>query len=849
MRSLAILAFLLLSACSVRINDAAGLACDEDHPCAGGRICHEGACVDPATVPAADGGANDAGTGDAGADDAGADDAGTGDGGAGDAGNCAGNPVIGTACAAGVGECRANGTWVCQSGAAICNAVAGTAQAELCDGKDNDCNGTTDDGLTVPPCALTQGVCSAAPPRTCQGAAGWSACTYGADYQTPETRCDGKDNDCDGDVDDVSGCLYTLAGGGPAGLVNGPASSVQFAFPGFLTADSAGNLYVADTSNHVIRKVDPQGAASTVAGSGECGYLDGPVATARMCAPADVVVTSSGVLYFSDRFNQRIRKIENGTVSTLAGNGFTGYTNGAALSARFNDPRGLELEPNGDLLIADTYNQRIRRYVVATQMVETYAGTGTTGNTNGATPLTTQFNNPLDVARDSAGNVYVSELSGDRIRKFTPAGAASILAGSPTGGDGSTDGIGTLALFSDPYQMAVDEVLGYIYVADRNNERIRAVPLSGTTTTRTPAGSGNNGFLNGTASRFEQPIGIAIFGTAAYVTDANHVIRKVTWDGVAATATVTDFAGVREQERSRDGTGTGARLCFPLRFSKDTAGNLYFAEDETNIVRRMTAAGVVTTIAGDATAFTAGGVTGPLSTSRLDDPQDVQPGPDGKLYVADQDNSRVRVIDLGAGTLSTFAGTSSGYLEGALLTARFRAPTVVTFGKDTSNNDVLFVGDLYNYVIRAIPFPLGPVALHAGTAQSWGTSDGAPGTGHFPEINDVVAAPGGVLYVADSSGIRKVDSAGVISTLYGSPPVQIRGLALDGTDLVGVGQGSVYRFSTTSASTTLVFDSLQGWHDGLQATAGVGSFTDVIAEPNYYLLVDYGSRRIRRLWK
>lgn len=806
-------ALVLTSACTVKV-DAAGKACDDQHPCADGRVCVGGVCVAPDST------GDDAGPGD--------EDAGTS--------ACLVDPLLGTACGAGIGECAQMGLYVCEGSALVCSVTGGVGVAEQCDGKDNDCDGATDEELTPPACEKTLGVCAGAAAPTCGGASGFSACQYGTDFEETETRCDGKDNDCDGVIDDVSGCLYSFLGSGPAGFQDGAAADAKFAFPAYLHFDSAGILYVADRANHALRKIDTNGNVTTIAGTGTCGFEDGPVATAKLCRPTDIEVDANGVVFFTDTSNHRIRKVENGIVSTVAGNGFTGKIDGAAATSEFEHPQGLLLLPDGDLIIADSDNHAIRRYDAATQSVSTVAGTGSGGHTDGPA-LSAQLQTPVDVVMDSAGNLYVSETSGDRIRVVPPTGSTFVLAGSTSGSDAYAEAIGTAARFHDPGQMALVESANLLFVTDSDNHRVRRVPLNATTSTSSAFGIGSTGWTNGSSGRLETPIGLALSGMSLYFTDHNHVIRKATLSPTGSVV-ITDVAGTPTAVRTADGDASTALLSLNGKLSRASDGTIFWVEDENNIVRRLSPDGAVQTIAGDATGFTAGEVTGPLVDSRLDDPRDVVMGPDGRLYVVEEDNHSVRVIDLMAGTMEHFAGStvgSSGTADGALTSARFNGPRALSFGKDAMGGDVLYVADGWNDSLRAIAFPNGPV-----TTIATGISN----------VEDLVADEIGNLYFSDSNMVKRLTTGGTISTLYSSLPTgYILALELDGSDLVAVGGRTVVRLGLSANNVTTLLQLPEGWRDGASAEASGGRFTGIAATPEYYLLSDYYTGRLRRLYK
>jgi sugar lactone lactonase YvrE len=268
------------------------------------------------------------------------------------------------------------------------------------------------------------------------------------------------------------GEVTTLAGSGMSGNTDGQGTAARFDFPTGVAVGSAGNIYVADTFNHLIRKISPDGEVTTLAGS-TMGFADGQGTEVQFNMPYKVVVDSAGNICVADFGNNRIRKISpDGNVSTLAGNSAAGFADGQGAAAQFNGPIGITLGSAGNIYVADFSNNRIRK-VSPDGYVTTLAGSGMAGFTDGQGAMA-QFNEPVGVAVDSAGNVYVADQFNDRIRKISPDGNVSTLAGDGT--EGYADGQGTTARFNTPMGVAVDSA-GNIYVADSNNNRIRKLVI------------------------------------------------------------------------------------------------------------------------------------------------------------------------------------------------------------------------------------------------------------------------------------------------------------------------------------------------------------------------------------
>jgi sugar lactone lactonase YvrE len=408
-----------------------------------------------------------------------------------------------------------------------------------------------------------------------------------------------------------AGVVSTLAGtAGQPGSADGTGSAARFKAPYGITADSADNLYVADSYNSTIRKITPAGVVSTLAGTaGMYGATDGVGAAARFNFPTAVKVDSTGNLYVTDGFNYTIRKVTPaGVVSTLAGRApVTGSADGPGMAALFNRPAGMVGDSAGNVYVADSSNYTIRKINPA-GVVSTLAGmAGASGFTDGA-GTAALFDNPAGMASDSAGNVYVADNNNSTIRKITPAGVVSTLAGT-AGVQGSTDGVGVSATFAYPNGIASDSA-GNVYVTDSNNCAIRKITPAGVVTTL--AGSGTAGAADGvgTAASFRYPNGIVVDSTGnVFVADTtNHTIRKITPAGVVST-----LAGMAGMSGSADGTGAAARFQSPYGLTADSAGNLYAADSGNSTIRKITPAGVVSTVLGR--AGQAGLVLGPLPTT------------------------------------------------------------------------------------------------------------------------------------------------------------------------------------------------------------------------------------------
>lgn len=318
--------------------------------------------------------------------------------------------------------------------------------------------------------------------------------------------------------------------------------------------------------------------ASSVAGSAERGFADGPAAEAKLDTPSGLAIDSSGTIYVADSHNNRIRKIAlDGTVTTIAGSGDTGSVDGVGSAASFNGPTGVAVDGAGSVYVADYYGNRVRK-IAPDGRVTTLAGSGVDGFADGSGDVA-RFSGPADVAVDADGDVLVADFNNNRIRRVTADGSVTTVAGTAKG---FRDGSMAVAQLAEPGAIAVDHT-GRIYVADSANNRIRRIGLDGLVASL--AGSAANGLVDGpgATAQFSNPGGIAVdVAGSVYVADSiNNCIRRIAPDG-----SVTTVAGTAEAGFS-DGSGVEARFSQPLGMAIDADGNLYIADSQNNRIRKL----------------------------------------------------------------------------------------------------------------------------------------------------------------------------------------------------------------------------------------------------------------------
>jgi len=345
----------------------------------------------------------------------------------------------------------------------------------------------------------------------------------------------------------LNGNRYRFVSSNGGGSTNSNAalltvSAVLFPYPAGIALDSSGNLYVSDSTANVVQKISASGAVSLLAGAnGTAGAADGTGSAAQFNQPGGLVRLASGVVFVADAANSTIRRIgTDGVVTTFAGSSSArGNADGTGTAATFSSPMGIAADASGNLQVADSANHTIRR-ITPTGVVTTLAGGAGMSGSNDGSASAARFNRPGGVAVDGSGNVYVADTTNNTIRRLSPAGTVTTLAGI-AGVSGSTDGTGPGALFNQPAAVAVD-TSGNIYVADAGNSCIRKITPAGVVTTL--AGLPTvAGLQDGAGSRawFNQPKALAVDGSGnVFVADTgNASLRKVTPQGTVATLVLT----------------------------------------------------------------------------------------------------------------------------------------------------------------------------------------------------------------------------------------------------------------------------------------------------------------------
>lgn len=737
--------------------------------------------------------------------------------------------------------------------------------------------------------------------------------------------------------------VSTLAGSGSAGSADGVGVAASFNGPfGIAVNPVDGSIIVTEYWGHRVRRITPDGRVTTVAGTGVAGDTDGAGNVAQFRNPAGVVVDSSGNIYVAEALGHRIRKIkltgadpslpQSYTVSTLAGStsAASGFADGIGTGARFNGPFGLAISPDGAIYVADNGNRRIRR-VSPTGEVVTIAGDGTSGVVDGSGDVA-RFSSPYGIVWVN-GALIVSESSAHVLRQVrlkepnvsevrATSWLVQTLAGS-SGTSGSADGSGVDARFNVPRLLAAD-ASGNVYVADAYNHKVRRVtPTSGffpigIATGSAPTEKVQLSNADGVIPNSDfgenlpyvvyevvlgpgdmSPVKEWWFSVPEGVTAFEFTVRvEANTTGLAApegasgqgsaNVLVRTFAGSKDGSTGfADGVATQARFCSIQGIAVDAFGNVYVADTFNHAIRRISASGIVSTVAGNVGSPTRGDVDGSGTVARFNNPAGIAVTSDGRvLFVADRGNHKIRRIELMWGDptnpdnwmVTTIAGTgTAGKDDGTGNLATFNFPWGVAI--DQWGN--VYVTEYYGNRVRRLQFKGGDpriasnwqVSLVAGdNSATDGASGNTDGTGSNARFNypcGITVDRAGNLYVADTGNhrIRKIvnalaDGGGTVSTLAGSTSGYADGtgtsakfespmdISVDTAGYLYIADTSNHRIRRVSPSgvvTTIAGTGTQGCADGAGnvATFCLPTAIAIDAAGNLYVSDGVWEERVR----
>jgi sugar lactone lactonase YvrE len=643
-------------------------------------------------------------------------------------------------------------------------------------------------------------------------------------------------------IDAMTGVITTVAGNGAttAGALgdNGSAKNASLNAPQALAIDGAGTIFIADTNNHRVRRVDGRtGIITTVAGD---GYKDkngdgrfsgdnGSATKASLNRPRGLALDSMNNLYISDWGNNRIRKVDaNGIITTFAGKGGGTASGDGHLATDANlNPAGLAFDALDNLYIADYSNHLIRKIDRATKMISTVAGDGfqialdihnpcTLGvvgdgrlNVESGQATRVSLNFPQDVVVDAQNNVYIADSANQRIRRLSPDGTLTTLAGSGswdlyngvTGGFGGDGGLATMAQFNTPSGVAID-LTGNMIIADSKNDRLRMIDGAGVITTI--AGGvislGDGGRATDAAIYTPQAVATDAAGNVFIAEPATSLVRRVD----AQTGIITTYAGNGKIGYSGDGgPATAASLGGPIGLVVDSKGNLYISELFGMRVRKVDkATGIITTYAGNGTVGFSGD-NGPATQASLNIPRGLAVDTSDNLYIADSCNQRIRRVDAQTEIITTVAGNGDSSppsscnpndpcrgnfdADGRLaIESALWSPLDVAVD---AKGDII-IADTLNFRVRFVDAQTKKIRTLAGDGTFGDKGDNGPATqARFRIAYAVAVDKAGNILVADfnrsSNRIRRIDmskSNPTISTVAGNGALGFSGDGGPATD-------------------------------------------------------------------
>lgn len=661
------------------------------------------------------------------------------------------------------------------------------------------------------------------------------------------------------------------------------ATETEISLVDGIAVDKNGNIFIAMRDNNIISRVDTQGNMTTFAGTGESGFDGdgGKASEAKLKLPAGLTFDKEGNLYIADRNNHRVRKVDtSGRITTVAGNGIAGFSGdgGKATQAMLNLPSGVAIDDDGNIYISDRSNERVR-VVNNKGIITTIAGNGEDGFKGDSGPATqAHLSKPFGLALDKKGNLYIADRGNNRVRMVNPQGIITTVAGDGGFFFMGDNGPAYRASIAGPTGVVVDDN-GILYIADRNNNRVRSVDTQGMI--QTVAGTGHQDY-NGDSEVAREtnlylPFGVALDaeGNLLIIDRSHYRIRQID----PRRGSVKTVAGNGVKMFAGDGgPATGANLSFPHGIIVDKNDNVLVSDKGHYRIRRISPDGIIQTIAGNGTRGNIGD-GGPALEASIYGATALKLNNAGEVHIVSPSGfvSVIRKIDKNGTILKVMETVSKDYLEsidknkykGKVQTGEL---AVITAFSDIAfdHKENMFIVDRLNHQIRKVSAK-GEISTIGGTGESAYYGDGGPASeAAFRDPSALTTDLEGNLYIADAANnlIRKIDTKGIITTFAGNgnhentgdggPALQagIRNmdyLAVSPAGelhIVGMNSHSIRKVTKDGKIETVAGNGYQGYFgDGGPATKAMLKSPSALAfdaKGNLYIS-DMGNNRIRKV--
>ena len=661
------------------------------------------------------------------------------------------------------------------------------------------------------------------------------------------------------------------------------ATKTEISLVDGIAVDKKGNVYIAMRDNNIISRIDLKGNMTTYVGTGSSGFSgDGGKATeARLNVPAGLAFDKSGNLYIADRNNNRIRKVDaRGIITTIAGTGTAGFSGdgGPATQAQLHLPSGVALDGKGNIFLSDRSNNRIR-VIDSSGKIRTYAGSGKDGFRGDNGPaLKASIDSPFGIALDRKGNLYIADRRNNRVRKVNVQGIITTVAGDGGYFMMGDNGPAYRASIAGPTGVVVDDQ-GTLYIADRENNRIRAVDSQGMIST--VVGTGQQDY-NGDSevardTNLHLPFGVALNpdGKLLVIDRSNYRIRSID----LKRGTVKTIAGNGNKMFAGDGgPATGATLSFPHGIAVDKNDNVLISDKGNYRIRKISPEGIIHTIAGNGIRGNVGDGMSAMEAS-IYGATSLKLNNKEEMYILSPSGfvSLIRKIDENGIMRKQLDTVTPEYLK-SIANSKYKGKVqtgelaIITTFSDIAfdHKGNMFISDRLNHQIRKVDSK-GNISTIAGTGESSHYGDGGPATeAAFRDPSALATDKEGNLYIGDSANnmIRKIDTKGIISTIAGNgnhentgdggPAVKAGIRNIDyltvspqgEVHIAGMNSNSIRKITKDGKIVTVAGTGYQGYFgDGGSATKSMLKSPVAIAfdsKSNLYI-TDMGNNRIRKV--